>query len=87
MKKVKVKLTIAVLFLGSLVAIGQAAKEDKSSSVGNGKAMEENLNFPNAINPADNNNQGYERCGVMPAYIHPDVDMSNKYNRGTYDKH
>lgn len=86
MKKLKL-LIILALSLGCIVAIGQAVKEENNSSIGNGNAMKANLNEPNAINPAMDNIQSYEREGVvMNKNNHTDADLSNKYNRKFFEE-
>ena len=86
MKKLKL-LIILALSLGGIVAIGQAVKEENNSSIGNGNAMKANLNEPNAINPAMDNIQSYEKEGVvMNKNNHTDADLSNKYNRKFFEE-
>ena len=86
MKKLKL-LIILALSLGCIAAIGQAVKEENNSSIGNGNAMKANLNEPNAINPAMDNIQSYEREGVvMNKNNHTDADLSNKYNRKFFEE-
>ena len=86
MKKLKL-LIILALSLGCIVAIGQAVKEENNSSIGNGNAMKANLNEPNAINPAMDNIQSYEKKGVvMNKNNHTDADLSNKYNRKFFEE-
>ena len=86
MKKLKL-LIILALSLGCIVAIGQAVKEENNSSIGNGNAMKANLNEPNAINPAMDNIQSYEKEGVvMNKNTHTDADLSNKYNRKFFEE-
>lgn len=86
MKKLKLSIIIALSF-GCIVAIGQAVKEENNSSVGNGNAMKANLNEPNAINPAMDNIQSYEKEGVvMNKNNHTDADLSNKYNRKFFEE-
>lgn len=86
MKKLKLSIIIA-LSLGCIVAIGQAVKEENNSSIGNGNAMKANLNEPNAINPAMNNIQSYEKEGVvMNKNNHTDADLSNKYNQKFFEE-
>ena len=86
MKKLKL-LIILALSLGCIVAIGQAVKEENNSSIGNGNAMKANLNEPNAINPAMDNIQSYEKEGVvMNKNNHTDADLSNKYNRKFFEE-
>lgn len=75
----------AILMIGAALAIGcvvyaQAVK-DNNSSVGNGDMMKVNLNEPNAINPAMNNNQSFDRGNGHIKTDHPDKDFANKYNR------
>ena len=85
MKKLKLSI-ILVLTLGCIVSIGQAVKENNNSSVGNGNAMKANLNEPNAVNPAMDNIQSYEKKGVvLDMNNHPETDLSNSYNRNTYE--
>ena len=85
MKKLKLSI-ILVLTLGCIVSIGQAVKENNNSSVGNGNAMKANLNEPNAVNPAMDNIQSYEKNGVvLDMNNHPETDLSNSYNRNTYE--
>ena len=84
MKKLKL-FAIAILSLACLAAFAQAVK-DVNSSAGNGKAMEVNLNEPNAINPAMDNNQKYEKCGKIEKNNHPEENMGNRYNRSNYVK-
>lgn len=86
MKKLKLSLILALTF-GCIVAIGQAVKENINSSIGNGNAMKTNLNEPNAINPAMDNIQSYEKDGVvMNKNNHPESDLSNKYNRKFFEE-
>lgn len=86
MKKLKL-LIILALSLGCIAVIGQAVKEENNSSIGNGNAMKANLNEPNAINPAMDNIQSYEKEGVvMNKNNHTDVDLSNKYNRKFFEE-
>ena len=85
MKKLKI---VCVFLLSSiaLVAFAQAIKQDINSSVGNGAAMSYNLNVPNAINPAMDNIQKYEKEGKMTVKNeHPESDLSNKYNRNSIE--
>jgi hypothetical protein len=85
-KNFKVKLLVAVLFLGCMYAFAQM-KKDVNSSVGNADMMHHNLNFPNAINPAMYNDQKYERKNSPPIETkHPDIDWANKYSRGNMKK-
>ena len=86
MKKLKL-LIILALSLGCIAVIGQAVKEENNSSIGNGNAMKANLNEPNAINPAMDNIQSYEKEGVvMNKNNHTDADLSNKYNRKFFEE-
>ena len=83
----KLKLLIILSFsLGCIVAIAQAINNDINSSVGNGNAMKNNLNVPNAVNPSMDNIQSYEKDGVvLEMNNHPETDLSNNYNRSTYE--
>ena len=85
MKKIKLA---AIIILSSicLVALAQAVKQDINSSSGNGKAMENNLNEPNATNPANHNCQKYEKEGVIEKNNHPDKNLSNSYDRTSYEE-
>ena len=84
MKKLKLLIILAIS-LGCIVAIAQAIKQDINSSIGNGNAMKNNLNFPNAVNPAMDNIQKYEKDGVvLDMNNHPEMNLSNNYNRSTY---
>lgn len=86
MKKLKLSIILA-LTLACIVAIGQAVKENNNSSVGNGNAMKANLNEPNAVNPAMDNIQSYEKDGVvMDMNNHTESDLSNKYNRKFFEE-
>ena len=85
MKKVKL-IIILVFCIGGFIAIAQAVKQDINSSIGNGKAMENNLNEPNATSPATQNIQNYEKDGtVLEMNNHPENDLGNSYNRSTYE--
>ena len=85
MKKLKLSILIS-LSLTAFVVIAQAVKLDFNSSIGNGKAMENNLNEPNAVVPAMDNNQKYERDGVvLDKNNHPEKNLSNTYNRSSYE--
>jgi hypothetical protein len=76
----------ALLISGGMVAWAQM-KGDVNSSAGNAELMRHNLNEPNAVNPAMNNNQNYERKHSPPIETsHPDVDLANKYSRKMYQK-
>ena len=85
MKKIKIS-AIIILSLICIVALAQAIKQDVNSSIGNGKAMQHNLNEPNATNPANHNNQKYEREGVIETNNHPDKNLSNSYDRTSYEE-
>ena len=86
MKKLKVYI-IAAFSLAAIAVIAQAVTGDVNSSVGNGKAMEYNLNEPNAINPAQNNIYNYEKDGVvLDKSNHPDKNLSNHYNSSSYQE-
>lgn len=81
MKKIKVA-GIVLLSGISLFVFAQAVHEDLNSSVGNGDAMKYNLNEPNAVNPAKDNSQNFERKGgEIERNNHPENDWSNDYNR------
>ena len=84
----KLKLSIIIAFsLVCIAAIGQAVKENNNSSLGNGNAMKANLNEPNAVNPAMDNIQSYEKKGVvMNKNNHTESDLSNKYNRKFFEE-
>ncbi len=85
MKKLK-HLILLTFSLGCIFAIAQAIKQDINSSVGNGDAMKNNLNVPNAVNPAKDNIQSYERDGVeLDKNNHTKSDLSNSYNRNSYE--
>lgn len=87
MKKSKLKLTLIILSLVSIVAIGQALKEDMSSSVGNGDAMKHNLNEPYIINPAKDNLQGHEVDGLVKGRnTHPEKNLGSDYTRQSYEE-
>lgn len=86
MKKLKLSIIIT-LSLGCIVAIGQAVNEGINSSVGNGNAMKNNLNEPNAVNPAMNNIQSYEKEGiVLKRNNHTESDLSNSYSRKFFEE-
>ena len=76
---------IIVLTLGCIVAVAQAIKQDINSSLGNGEAMEYNLNEPNAVNPAKDNIQKHEIRGEIEKNIHPKTDLANDYNRNSLE--
>ena len=85
MKKFKV-ISIAILSSICIVVLAQTVS-DVNSSVGNGDAMKCNLNEPNAINPAMDNIQGYERKGgKLEKCEQPEKDMANKYNRSYFQE-
>lgn len=85
MKKLKLSILIALLLV-ALIVIAQTVKQDVNSSVGNSKAMEYNLNEPNAVNPAKDNIQKYEKEGVvLDKNNHPQTDLSNNYNRNSFE--
>jgi hypothetical protein len=84
----KLKLPLVLLSFGCLIVCGQAAKQEKSTSNGNGQAMEQNLNFPNAVNPAKNNNQSHEKVKNNVSQKiktdHPKKNLGNTYNKSSY---
>ena len=49
--------------------------------------MKNNLNEPNAVNPAMNNIQSYEKEGVVKdKNNHTESDLSNSYNRNFFEE-
>jgi hypothetical protein len=87
MKKQNLKLKLIIaLFFGCVVVFAQAGKENKNESNGNGKAMEQNLNEPNAVNPAKDNIQKYDRGNSKKVESsHPKSNLGNKYNRSSFE--
>jgi uracil DNA glycosylase len=83
MKNLKYKILFSALIIGSAVTLAQTVAEHlQNPSSTNAMMMEENLNFPNATNPARNNIQMYEKDGVMlGANIHTETDLANSYHR------
>ncbi len=58
------------------------AKETKATtSNGNAEAMRRNLNYPNATNPSDKNNQKYDKGTGRIENEHPKENMGNSYTR------
>ena len=74
---------IFVMLCGCLVTLAQTLQEE-NPTVTNAEMMRHNLNEPTAVNPADHNNQGYERR--HHTYVKsesPSEDLGNDYNRNT----
>ena len=84
MKKLRLS-AVVILSFACIVALAQAIR-DVNSSVGNGKAMEHNLNEPNAINPARDNIQKYEKDGIIEKNKHPEKSLSNSYNTKLFEE-
>jgi hypothetical protein len=81
MKKPKSKLILIGIVLIGAISFA-SAKKMITESFGNAELMRENLNFPNAVNPAMNNFQKYEKDGIMlDRNNHPKEDLGSKYNR------
>jgi hypothetical protein len=91
----KITKLAAVLAL-SFITVGIVAQEKKQAtkektttsepatpgkSNGNADAMRRNLNFPNATNPADHNNQKYDKGTGRVENIHSEDNLGNHYNR------
>ena len=89
MKIVRLSVLVAIATL-SFNSNAQEKKEqekpvaEKSAPVqsnGNAEAMRRNLNYPNAVNPATNNNQKYDKGKGRVESSHPENNLSNSYNR------
>jgi hypothetical protein len=86
LKFLKAELALSILlFFSCLVVFAQTASHDVNSSIGNGDAMKYNMNEPNAVNPATDNCQNYERPdwnGIETD--HPEKSLSNDFNSDHY---
>ena len=80
----KKQILILGLSLGVLAVVAQAVKENKEASNGNGVAMENNLNEPNAVVPPKNNNQEFDRGDGAVKSSHPENSTGNTYNSKCY---
>ena len=58
-----------------------ATESKPTQSNGNAEAMRRNLNYPNATNPADKNNQKYDKGTGRIENEHPKENQSNSYTR------
>jgi hypothetical protein len=83
---------LLVLSTFSFVAISQEKKEEpkqaeskSTKSNGNADAMRRNLNYPNAVNPATNNIQKYDRGNGRVESDHPKENLGNSYTRKNYE--
>jgi hypothetical protein len=78
---------ILMLSVFSFAAIAQEKKEptkqneNSAKSNGNADAMRRNLNYPNAVNPATNNNQAYDKGTGRIQNDHPKDNLGNSYTR------
>ena len=97
MKIVKLAAVLAISFL-TLTVVAQEKKEAKkeepkkeepakaTQSNGTAEAMRRNLNYPNATNPANNNNQKYDKGTGRVESSHPDDNMGSHYTNKNYQE-
>jgi hypothetical protein len=96
MKIVKLAAVLAISFV-TLTVVAQEKKEAKTEAKkeepakaatgnGNAEAMRRNLNYPNATNPANNNNQKYDKGTGRVESTHPDDNMGSHYTNKNYQE-